>query len=274
MIKAWGPLFALMGLFGLVGTGLFLEHSKPYNHGEPSKTENRNSPSGESKAAIRADHYDEKGSQEKSWYKDIFDKPTDWLLAIFTGFLVLYTRKLYQTTDGLVKSTNKLWESGERQLQHLTETAERQLRAYVFPIEARLTRFSAGEVPECKIVAFNSGQTPAYRLTHVARFVLADFPLKEVLPDCRASEATSTTNLAPQAPLDKLGAAHWLLSETAEVRLRKGEAAIYLYGRIDFFDAFGRPRWVKYRYMTGGDVGFPREGRVGVCRDGNETSEG
>jgi hypothetical protein len=195
------------------------------------------------------------------------DTRHDFVTATATIVIAFFTFTLWRATD-------RMWDAGERQLRHLAETSERQLRAYVFPIEAVLTKFSAGEVPECRIVAFNSGQTPAYRLTHVARFVFADFPLKEVLPECRAAEANSMTNLAPKAPLPKLGEAHWLLSEAAEVRLRKGDAAIYLYGRIDFIDAFGRTRWVKYRYITGGNVGFPREGMVGVCAEGNETSEG
>jgi hypothetical protein len=118
------------------------------------------------------------------------------------------------------------------------------LRAYVFPIEAKLTKFSAEQVSECRVVIHNSGQTSAYRLAHVTRFALVDFPLKGSFPECKASEANSMTNIAPDGKIDKFGAAHWPLSEAAVIKLGKGEAAIYVYGRIDFIDAFGRRRWI------------------------------
>jgi hypothetical protein len=37
-IKAWGPVFGLLGLLSLSGTGLFMEYSKPNNHGQPPRT--------------------------------------------------------------------------------------------------------------------------------------------------------------------------------------------------------------------------------------------
>src|ERR1700730_5419591 len=42
---------------------------------------------------------------------------------------------------------------------------------------------------------------------------------------------------------------------------------------IDFVDAFKKSRWVKYRYMTGGNVGFRSDGKLIICEEGNETSE-
>jgi hypothetical protein len=55
--------------------------------------------------------------------------------------------------------------------------------------------------------------------------------------------------------------------------LKAGTAAIYAYGVIDFVDAFKKSRWVKYRYITGGNVGFRSDGKLIICEEGNETSE-
>jgi hypothetical protein len=41
----------------------------------------------------------------------------------------------------------------------------------------------------------------------------------------------------------------------------------------DFQTAFKKSRWVKYRYMTGGNVGFRSDGKLIICEEGNETSE-
>src|SRR5205085_11515944 len=48
----------------------------------------------------------------------------DNIIAFGTILIALFTYVLY-------RSTNKLWDAGERQLSHLETTAQRQLRAYI-----------------------------------------------------------------------------------------------------------------------------------------------
>jgi hypothetical protein len=50
-----------------------------------------------------------KGNQKTSWVDYFLDHLPDWFVAVFTGFLVYVTNRL-------VKSTNKLWEAGEKQI--------------------------------------------------------------------------------------------------------------------------------------------------------------
>lgn len=104
VIKAWGPLFALLALAGTGIVGLFVEHPEPYNRGQPTVTPCRNRPECKRITIIASNENDDKGKQESNWY----DKPTDWLLALFTGILALYTRRLYQATAGLFKETAEL----------------------------------------------------------------------------------------------------------------------------------------------------------------------
>ena len=49
--------------------------------------------------------------------------------------------------------------------------------------------------------------------------------------------------------------------------------AYYAHGELRFTDAFGKHRWVKYRYMAGGRAGLDPSGFVVTCEEGNETSE-
>ena len=62
------------------------------------------------------------------------------------------------------RSTDKLWEAGERQLKHLESTAERQLRAYVYVVgKDFLVQGEEHERFINQIRILNSGQTPAYK---------------------------------------------------------------------------------------------------------------
>ena len=58
-----------------------------------------------------------------------------------------------------------------------------------------------------------------------------------------------------------------------QMRHLKGESmALYLIGEIRFRDAFGKHRWVKFRYMKGGDVDWEGSSFY-TAEDGNHTSE-
>jgi hypothetical protein len=157
------------------------------------------------------------------------------------------------------------------------QTAEQQLRAYVFPTKIGVKLY-IGQVPKYCVLIRNTGQTPAYKLRCIDRFASVNFPLQEPLPDTVSSDF-SRTNLGPGHKLEKSGTARRpddtpvIFTASALEKLRDGRAAIYVYGIIDFVDAFKRERWVKYRYMTGGNVGFQSDGKLVICEQGNDTSE-
>jgi hypothetical protein len=124
-------------------------------------------------------------------------KLTDWLLALFTLALVFFTREL-------VRSTNRLWEAGEKQMgtiernaqiksedtraaiaaaitsnQIAVINAEQQLRAYVTAKDVNLSlsrgpslMTAYGNVPDGPVLTYgfaailrNGGQTPATNVT-------------------------------------------------------------------------------------------------------------
>jgi hypothetical protein len=76
--------------------------------------------------------------------------------------------------------------------------------------------------------------------------------------------------LAQTAKLTKYGDGGTISAETIKA-LKAGTRAIYLYGEIHYIDAFKRAQCTKYRYMTGGNVGF-RDGAVAACEEGNEAT--
>ena len=81
----------------------------------------------------------------------------DNVIAFGTILIAIFTYVLYRSTD-------KLWEAGERQLKHLESTAERQLRAYVYVVgKDFLVQGEEHERFINQIRILNSGQTPAYK---------------------------------------------------------------------------------------------------------------
>jgi hypothetical protein len=196
--------------------------------------------------------------------------PTDWWgIGVAGGTLVVLVLQLI----AFVVQASRLGQT----ISVMKDTAERQLRAYVFPIKVGVKLY-IGNVPEYRVIIKNSGQTPAYKLRHIDRFLSGEFPRKEPLPDA-VSPDFSITNLGPGQKLEKSGIAQRcdgtpvIFTADALEKLKDGTAAIYAFGKIDFVDAFKRNRWIKYRYMTGGDVGFHSDGKLIICQQGNETSE-
>lgn len=144
-IKAWGPLFALIGLLGLSGSGLWVEYSQPHNQHQPSKSENRNSPAGKAIAGSTSEPNETKGTEKKAWFEPFFEKPTDSLLVLFNAVLALFTARLYFATRGLVDAANNQSKDIKASTKAATDaanaaiasnqiavvTSERELRAYV-----------------------------------------------------------------------------------------------------------------------------------------------
>jgi hypothetical protein len=98
------PLFLLLMLFGASLFVLSVEHPEPHNHSQPAVTPYWNRLQSKRITVVTSNENDDKGKQESNWY----DKPTDWLLTLFTGILALYTRRLYRATVGLFSETAEL----------------------------------------------------------------------------------------------------------------------------------------------------------------------
>jgi hypothetical protein len=191
-IKAWGPLFAWLMLAGAAISGLVMEHSEPYNRCQPTITPCRNRPECKSITIIASNENDDKGKQESNWY----DKPTDWLLALFTGILALYTRRLYQATAGLFNETAELRRIADEQRIDLSRSiaaAEKSAEAakhsadatialerpYLSAFEATLVQPSGPKDPNPHIIysITNLGRVPG-----VIRIIYAEAILRGIDP--------------------------------------------------------------------------------------------
>jgi hypothetical protein len=154
MVKARGPLVALLALFVLVGDGLFLEirshQTEPRNHSLAVKTDQQNQQSGDSAVNPSGEHKRDGRSQEH-WYQvfleHFLEHPTDWLLVLFSFLLAAFTARLFYATYGIAQETRRIGEA--------------QVRAYVSIKSVMIAFFGSWEHPLVRFVAFNTGQSPA-----------------------------------------------------------------------------------------------------------------
>jgi hypothetical protein len=185
--------------------------------------------------------------QENNWANryvcDI--KITDAYLALFNFLLVI-------VTGGLIGV-------GFLTIWKMKDTEERQLRAYVFAEPGNLQQgmgMSAGpgiahHVPRWRFdVKFsNSGQTPAYAFR---QFTVADVlnePVSEASFLFEPEEPISRAPLPAGAVVNTTNT--FELSAADVVDIRAGRKSFYVFGSVEFTDAFKRQRRVRFRFIHG-----------------------
>jgi hypothetical protein len=118
VLKPWQFLFAaLLATAATAGPPLWLvsrlapssQQAKPYDQTQPATAEQHH-PSASDKDGVppHGQNHRGEGQEEYHWYNTLLDHTPDWFVALFTAALV-------GVTVALVRSTNRLWEAGEKQ---------------------------------------------------------------------------------------------------------------------------------------------------------------
>ena len=169
-----------------------------------------------------------------------------------------------------IQFQQQLWESEAQIVEpSTTDIAIKQTRANVF-VDTVTLLDDPQQNPRAKVVIKNSGQTPAYKVTHWTAIGVAEFPLKTNPPppsrrlsvDILPASGTSENIVAMTRPIN--------IDEKTVINMRI--AALYVIGQIDYTDAFGSIRCTKYRHYIGGDVGF-NGNQMAVAAEGNEADK-
>jgi hypothetical protein len=197
------------------------------------------------------------------------------IAAFATVLIAAFTFTLWRSTD-------RLWEAGERQLKETARTAkaaEQSAEAVVSQLRAYLSlkvpeglppRFGQDTGPWCAFLVRNTGQTPAFRMTYWIHAGIGPVNLTGPLPsgaDAQPHPLTlapdATINIRTQGPPPQKGDFE---------AFTQGRLAAYVWGEINYTDAFANPRFHRFRYTYGitdiaGDI-------VGVrlCAEGNEAN--
>jgi hypothetical protein len=156
-------LFAsLVGMLALYSS----QHSEPYDQEQPSESESPQSQDRNPAANPTANNSNKESHQE--WYYGFVDRPTDWLLVLFNGLLVLATIALFISGERAVGvariSASAAKESAIAAKQSATtadEVGRAQTRAYVSIKSAKLVFIGPEANPFTTIVVSNGGRSPA-----------------------------------------------------------------------------------------------------------------
>jgi hypothetical protein len=197
------------------------------------------------------------------------------ITAIATAFIGRFTFILKRSTDSLRESSDKLWDASERQLEHLKESAERQLGAYIGVSEGRIVSYDWGNTFVAEITIKNTGQTPAYQVTHYIsatsrdRGTIESFNMPAKKPQKWVMAPSASWKLAQNIGPINVGT------------IQQGQREIFVWGHVDYFDVFDKPQWLEFRLRN------EREERQAIgatskvvtigwelepCEDGNDSS--
>jgi hypothetical protein len=186
------------------------------------------------------------------------DRPTDWLIAVFKGLLVFFTYSLVTTTKDLRRSTDKLWEAGERQISVARSNTEALIRAENAYLSVAVTNDTVGklaglygrwdksddmfdnevETPNLAYSIRNFGRTPALLKEISNQIIIArTFPqpaqhvIRERMPeDLVVAPGESSEKLICQM--------EDTFTVGDAVRFQNRESTFWFYGYLRFDDAF------------------------------------
>jgi len=201
-----------------------------------------------------------------------------YYLGSTEGITALSTVVIAATTIWYAIVSTRSLNAFRRQIRLSEETAERQLRAYVLgetasifnvanpvpmfpgqtfqPTGAEITNPASG--PGVIIQIKNTGQTPAFKVNHWGNICFAGVPLSMGLPAPLPQPFIFESVLGPGISSTKLLFMPQPLSTAEVASLRNGTGAVYVYGHIEYEDAFGNARRSSYRllhHVTGGAIG-------------------
>jgi len=187
------------------------------------------------KLEMKAENHYDKGNHEGTNF-------AEWLVALFTGLLVV-------VTGWLVYYTKNLWASTKNLVDDANETAKHELRAYISAANGALRLIPGTTVLRAEVALMNSGRTPAHNVRYAITGAirpsgeLGDFPEQDL--------STRKQPIAPNA--------HWTVghefidppltaADIHDVESRK--KWVYVWGMAKYSDIFGRTHTLKFRYRN------------------------
>jgi len=158
------------------------------------------------------------------------------------------------------------------------DKGRRELRAYVsvgpkLPIDTPI--LNEWHIKGVTFHLRNDGHTPAYGVCQINSIEVLP---RNTFPDpLEFKTRESKLVLAPNAYSEIRFRFDKMLSEEQKQAILAGTAAIYLWGKVRYRDAFRMERWTKYCMVYEAHGPGTTEGAVGArlrwCAEGNETEE-
>jgi hypothetical protein len=171
--------------------------------------------------------------------------------VVVTTVGVIFVARTLQATRAAVREAERATQAANDAVAVTSDTAKRQLRAYVSTIGAVIGPDRDNSDSFSIVVDIrNTGLTPAYDLICWAEAELDAFPLESRLPiHCIKTESRAV--LAPGSST-LLMPTHRLLTTQEQDDLRNDKLALYVFGEAHYKDAFGHQRLTQFRLRMNG----------------------
>jgi hypothetical protein len=162
--------------------------------------------------------------------------------------------------------------AAHKTVQVMEVTAKRQLRAYVNYNGGSVINFD-GASPLVQVVIRNFGQTPAYNVRTRINIWVTPTPLTTPFRDLDADITQRGGVLGPQSHF-VLGRAlvDRPLTPTVKSEIRNDSRGLFVFGDINYVDAFGENQLTTFRLVYGGGEEIHPEGNLATCEEGNEAT--
>jgi hypothetical protein len=192
------------------------------------------------KLEMKTEQENTKGYQEAS-------KLPEWLMALFTGCLVV-------VTGYLVYYTKKLWASTSTLVEDAKDTAKRQLRAYVLTQRFHIEEFIVGKPIRVTCAIVNRGQTPAREMVTHGWTAVHPYPIAEDQAFKVSDEEITSAAVCAPGDDDKGGVSISKTNlTTADVdNIQSGTHHLYVYALITYKDIFHETHTTETLASVGG----------------------
>jgi hypothetical protein len=199
------------------------------------------------------------------WYATV--EWANWALVFvagITGFLIWIQ----------ASETAKATQAMLRQVEVTTDTAERQLRAYLCVSRSEV-KFPMEGIAVASVHVKNCGVTPAYEVRHWIHTWLEAHPLSVSLPT-PAEDFKMSTAILGASDFHIMESEPHVIDPNWIPAFGTKMATLYVYGRIEYRDVFGKTRFTNYRLIYGGMHNRPKtkegNGILSHDVDGNDAS--
>jgi hypothetical protein len=199
-------------------------------------------------------------------------------IAILTCALVfvggaqvwLFYRQLKFIREGLVDAKEasdaaKLSaQVADESLKLSRETAQRQLRAYVFVKDGSVIRKTNdnGQISiSAQFCIRNFGLTPAYKFRTTYDVMVLETG-SEDFPDIH-NDSERLSTISPNGEIN--GSHDIVTSDLDRCEIDKGLKSVFIFGRFDYVDAFGDKRYLKFYFVTFKQI-EPNRWTIQPCR--------
>lgn len=193
--------------------------------------------------------------------------------------LVAETQQLAKFTEWLVAATFIVGVAGLWNVIITRGSSRRQLCAYVLPDSALIIdgnmlnppQPARVNIPGIVLTIKNTGQTPAYKVVSWMQIEVLPTNQENALVIPRLQNLFSLT-LGVGTPFSKAMWFHRPVTAAEVQAISAGTTAIFLYGRIEYRDAFKRKRWSNFRFRYTAALFPPLPGAIlNTCESGNES---